>query len=45
MSVDDLDTAETEAIQLGATKVEHQPGPEYSRVLHNLADHPCCLRA
>src|SRR5581483_3316271 len=40
--VDDLDTAEAEAIALGATKAEHQPGTTF-RVLLDPAGHPFCL--
>jgi hypothetical protein len=45
LSVDDLDTAEKEAIRLGATKESQQPTPERSRVLRDPAGHPFCLRA
>lgn len=43
--VDDLDSAEHEAIRLGAAKNEHQPSAERSRVLRDPAGHPFCLRA
>jgi hypothetical protein len=44
LAVDDLDAAEFQAIQLGATKVISQPTPERSRVLRDPAGHPFCLR-
>ena len=44
LTVDDLDTAEHDAVRLGATKEHHQPNPERSRVLRDLAGHPFCLR-
>ncbi|MFF7364292.1 VOC family protein [Streptomyces sp. NPDC008125] len=40
-----MDTAEHEAVGLGATKEHHQPTPERSRVLREPAGHPFCLRA
>ena len=40
--VDDLDTAEAAAIELGATKPEYQPGTSF-RVLLDPAGHPFCL--
>ena len=40
--VDDLDTAETEVIALGATKAEYQPGTTF-RVMLDPAGHPFCL--
>ena len=40
--VDDLDAAEVAAIELGATKAEHQPGTTF-RVLLDPAGHPFCL--
>jgi hypothetical protein len=45
LAVDSLDTAESSAVQLGATKEKHQPSPERSRVLRDPAGHPFCLRA
>jgi hypothetical protein len=45
LTVDDLDTAEHEAVRLGATREHHQPSPERSRVLRDPAGHPFCLRA
>ncbi len=40
--VDDLDTAETAVLGLGATKHEHQPGTTF-RVFLDPAGHPFCL--
>ncbi len=40
--VDDLDSAETAVLELGATKPEHQPGTSF-RVLLDPAGHPFCL--
>ncbi|WP_185994332.1 VOC family protein [Nocardioides campestrisoli] len=40
--VDDLDTAESAVLGLGATKHEHQPGESF-RVLLDPAGHPFCL--
>lgn len=40
--VDDLDTAEAEAIKLGATKHDHQPGESF-RVFLDPAGHTFCL--
>jgi len=40
--VDDLDTAETEVLKLGATKPDHQPGTTF-RVFLDPAGHPFCL--
>ncbi len=45
LAVDDLDTAEAQALELGAAKEQHQPSPERSRVLRDPAGHPFCLRA
>ena len=42
---DDLNTAEAQALRLGATKESQQPSPERSRVLRDPAGHPFCLRA
>jgi predicted enzyme related to lactoylglutathione lyase len=42
--VDDLDTAETAVLELGATKHEHQPGTTF-RVFLDPAGHPFCLCA
>lgn len=41
--VADLDAAEAAAIELGATRFEHQPSPEGHRVLADPAGHPFCL--
>jgi hypothetical protein len=43
LSVDDLDTAEQAAIELGARRPAHQPGVEKWRVLIDPAGHPFCL--
>jgi predicted enzyme related to lactoylglutathione lyase len=40
--VDDLDVAEAEVLELGATKHEHQPGTTF-RVFLDPAGHPFCL--
>lgn len=40
--VDDLDAAEAAALDLGATRAEHQPGSDF-RVLLDPAGHPLCL--
>ncbi|HWS37468.1 MAG TPA: VOC family protein [Actinoplanes sp.] len=40
--VDDLDTAETAVLALGATKHQHQPGTTF-RVFLDPAGHPFCL--
>ena len=40
--VDDLDAAEAEVLDLGATKPEHQPGTSF-RVFLDPAGHPFCL--
>ena len=40
--VDDLDTGETEVLQLGATKAPSQPGTTF-RVFLDPAGHPFCL--
>ena len=45
LAVDDLDTAEAQALELGAPKEQHQPSPARSRVLRDPAGHPFCLRA
>ena len=42
-SVDDLDAAEQAALDLGATKAEHQPEPDRWRVLLDPAGHPFCI--
>lgn len=43
--VEDLDSAEREALRLGATKNEHQPAPTSFRVFADPAGHPFCLCA
>lgn len=40
--VDDLDTAESAVLELGATKHDHQPGTSF-RVFLDPAGHPFCL--
>ncbi|QLQ09611.1 MAG: VOC family protein [Nocardioidaceae bacterium] len=40
--VDNLDTAESAVLELGATKHEHQPGTSF-RVFLDPAGHPFCL--
>ena len=42
VDVDDLDTAETATLALGATKHPHQPGTTF-RVFLDPAGHPFCL--
>jgi predicted enzyme related to lactoylglutathione lyase len=42
VNVEDLDTAETAVLELGATKHEHQPGTTF-RVFLDPAGHPFCL--
>jgi hypothetical protein len=43
LAVDDLDEAERAAIELGATKADHQPEPDRWRVLLDPAGHPFCV--
>lgn len=43
LAVDDLDSSELFAMQLGAIKTEHQPDPEHWRVMLDPAGHPFCL--
>jgi glyoxalase superfamily protein len=43
LSVDDLDVAESAALELGATKADHQPEPDRWRVLLDPAGHPFCV--
>jgi hypothetical protein len=45
LAVDDLDTAETEAVRLGARRASPQPAPDRWRVLIDPAGHPFCLSA
>ena len=40
--VDDLDSAESAVLELGATKHDHQPGSDF-RVFLDPAGHPFCL--
>jgi predicted enzyme related to lactoylglutathione lyase len=42
VDVDDLDQAEAEVLELGATKHDHQPGTTF-RVFLDPAGHPFCL--
>jgi len=42
LDVDDLDSAETATLALGATKHDHQPGTTF-RVFLDPAGHPFCL--
>lgn len=39
----DLDAMQERALELGATKPDHQPGNERWRVLLNSAGHPCVV--
>lgn len=41
--VDDLDATEQRAVELGASKPDHQPGDGRWRVLLDPAGHPFCL--
>jgi predicted enzyme related to lactoylglutathione lyase len=43
LMVDDLDVAERQALELGATLVETQPSPEDFRVFRDPAGHLFCL--
>ncbi|MEO9139734.1 MAG: VOC family protein [Jatrophihabitans sp.] len=43
LSVDDLDVAEKQAVELGATKSSHQANPDGFRVLLDPAGHPFCV--
>jgi hypothetical protein len=43
LSVDDLATAETEAVALDATKASVQPAPDRWTVMIDPAGHPFCL--
>jgi predicted enzyme related to lactoylglutathione lyase len=42
VTVDDLDAGEAAVLELGATKLEHQPGTTF-RVFLDPAGHPFCL--
>ena len=43
VGVDDLDSAESRLLSLGATKPGHQPNPDRWRVLLDPAGHPFCI--
>ena len=43
LAVQDLETAEAEALALGATRPDQQPNPEHWRVLIAPAGHPFCI--
>jgi hypothetical protein len=43
LAVEDLDSAEIEAVRLGATKADDQPAPDRWRVLLDPAGHPFCV--
>jgi hypothetical protein len=43
LAVEDLDSAEAEALRLGARKTDEQPAPDRWRVLMDPAGHPFCL--
>ena len=43
VTVADLDAGERAALELGATKAEHQPEPDRWRVLLDPAGHPFCI--
>jgi len=43
LAVQDLESAESEALALGATKADEQPNPEHWRVLIDPAGHPFCI--
>jgi hypothetical protein len=43
LAVSDLDAAESEALQLGARKLEHQAAPDRWRVMADPAGHPFCF--
>jgi catechol 2,3-dioxygenase-like lactoylglutathione lyase family enzyme len=45
LGVDDIDAAEEAVLALGATKFDHQPNPDHSRVFADPAGHPFCLCA
>lgn len=42
-TVDDLDAAEQQAVDLGATRAGEQPNPDKWRVMLDPAGHPFCL--
>jgi hypothetical protein len=43
LAVDDIDSAVSSAIALGAREAEHQPAPDKWRVLLDPVGHPFCL--
>lgn len=43
LRVDDIAAAEDAVLALGATRFDHQPNPDGSRVLADPAGHPFCL--
>jgi hypothetical protein len=43
LAVDDLEAAQAEAVRLGASLPQTQPGPDRWRVLLDPAGHPFCL--
>jgi catechol 2,3-dioxygenase-like lactoylglutathione lyase family enzyme len=43
VAVDDLDSAVSSAVVLGATEADHQPAPDKWRVLIDPIGHPFCL--
>jgi catechol 2,3-dioxygenase-like lactoylglutathione lyase family enzyme len=43
LRVPDLDAAEKAVVALGATRLDHQPSPDSSRVFADPAGHPFCL--
>ena len=43
LAVQDLETAEAEALALGATRPDQKPNPEHWRVLIDPAGHPFCI--
>jgi glyoxalase superfamily protein len=43
ISVRELDEAEALALELGATKADHQPRPDQWRIYFDPAGHPFCL--
>jgi hypothetical protein len=43
LAVQDLESAESAALGLGATKADEQPNPDHWRVLIDPAGHPFCI--
>ena len=43
LAVQDLESAESTALALGATKADRQPNPDHWRVLVDPAGHPFCI--